>query len=114
MQVFKQIIYLSAISILIHTIIKSLLPKLIEWPLIEELKYVVVIIAMTIFIISSYFLIKRWDTKRRPPFLKCLTIIFISQALTILSWTLLEAFDMVDFLWKTLIFAFILPLLLLA
>lgn len=112
MRVLKQTLYLSAISIVIHTIIKFLLPKLIEWPAIEQIRYITVIIAMTLFIVLSYFLIKKWD-KKKPAFLKCLAITIISQTLSILSWTLSGAFDMEDFLWKTFLFAFLLPLLLL-
>ena len=114
MQVLKQAVYLSVISIVIHTIIKYLLPKLIEWPTVEEVIYIVVISTMTVYIILSYFLIKRWDSKKRPAFLKCLAIIFISQTVTIFGWTLFGTFDIVEFLWKTLIFALIVPLLLLA
>ncbi len=111
MQVIKQTIYLAVISIALHAVIKYLLPKLVEWPTIEDFVYVVVITAMILFIVLSYFLIKSWDSKKRPAFLKCLVIIFISQTVTILSLT--EAFDLGDFLLKILVFAFILPLLLL-
>ncbi len=115
MTILKHSILLSIISISLHAFSQLFLEKLIEWPESAEIKPFIIISLMIVFIISAYYLIRSWNGKFRAKYLSYVIKIFIAQILTILSLTFIDTpnFDFADFLFKSFVFALIIPMSLL-
>lgn len=134
MKTFIQIIVLGLTSILIHAIIQTVVMKMVDWPSVEQIRPLSIILTMLLFLISTYFVVRRWNGKVKPKFKTTLATMFAIQFLTILSLTGIQVlnliinpplgfapdtvaiateFDFGDFLLKILIFAILLPILVL-
>lgn len=134
MKIIGHILLLGLISIIIQTIEQITLARTTSFEYLQETRHWFIISTMFVFIICIYFILRRWNNKTRPHFLKSLTIMFFVQVLTIVSLTIINIasaffsttsdflpdttaiaiqFDPADFIAKTLIFACGLPLIIL-
>ncbi|MFY9310319.1 MAG: hypothetical protein WAQ28_14840 [Bacteroidia bacterium] len=135
MRNIRQILILGLVSIAIHALEQIVLERATSFEYLEENKALFIIGTMFSFIFLMYFIIRRWNNNQKPTFFRTLLIMFFVQVLTIISLTVINVasivfsadsifvpdtsaiairFNLMDFIAKTSIFAFGLPLIILA
>lgn len=131
MQTIKHIFKLALVSVILLSVEQMILEKAFSFEFLQEIKYVFVIVTMLVYLVLVYFILRRWNNNTRPAFLKTWATMFFIQLLTIISFSFLKAapllmglntdtapmaiqLDVEDFMIKALLFAGILPLIILA
>lgn len=134
MRIIGNILLLGLISIVLQTVEQIVLARLTSFEYLQERRHLFIISTMFVYLIFTYFILRRGNNKSRPAFLMTLTIMFFIQVLTIISLTAINIasaflstgsnflpdtaaiaiqFDAADFIIKTLLFALGLPLIIL-
>ena len=134
MRITGHILLLGLFSIIVQTIVQFALARLTSFEYLQETQHLFIISTMLAFLVLTYFILRRWNNKSRPSFMKALTTMLFIQVLTIISLTTINIasvffstvstflpdttaiaiqFDATDFIIKTLIFALGLPLIIL-
>ncbi|HNA59275.1 MAG TPA: hypothetical protein PLJ43_14185 [Chitinophagales bacterium] len=130
----RLIFLLGLISFVLHTVVQYALARAASFDFLQESRHWVIISTMLVFLVGCYFILRRWNGSVRPPFIKSWTIMFFVQVLTIVFLSVINLpsvflssssgilpdpsaigiqFDLADFILKTLIFAVIMPLIIL-
>lgn len=135
MRPIRRIFLLGLISIVLHAVIQYALASTASFEFLQESRHWFIISTMLTFLVGCYFILHRWHGSIRPPFIQSWLIMFFVQVFTIFFLSVINLpsafqssssgilpdpsaiaiqFDPADFILKTMIFAVILPLIILA
>lgn len=134
MRFLLQLILLTLLSIALHSGVQLLSARWMSFESLQRNTHWFVILTMAGFIVLAYILLRRWNDRTKPKFLRGLLLIFIVQVISIVSLSVIRiisafaaldpnlapdtaalsmGFDPSDLLIKVVLFALGLPLLLL-
>ena len=134
MRPIRLIFLLGLISIVLHTVVQYALARAASFEFLQDSRHWFIISTMLIFLVGCYFILRRRNGSVRPPFIQSWLIMFFVQVFTIVFLSVINLpsafqssssgilsdpaaiamqFDPADFILKTLIFAVILPFIIL-